>query len=538
MPALIGRVFQSRSAGTAGEAAAVISERYWRERYGGDPAALGERFQFARRYLDFTIVGVAAGGFDGVHIDTPADIWVIVEEAFPDEEDRLVRMMGRLAPGATLESASAEVSAVIQRPMTVVTGARGYSNLRTRLDRPLMLLAVLVGLVLLATCANLANLALSGIAARERELALRRAIGASRWRVARQVMVEHLVLSAAGALGGVVLAHWLSGALLAFLPPEQSRALVSLRFAPDGRVLAFAILLGVLTTLVCGLAPAWRATHQAVVPLLKGGGGTESRSRQWTSRGLVVVQAAICVLLLVVSGAFIRTIHHLRTQDTGYIERDVLVADVMPPFEYEETRRDALLGELRTRAAALPGVTVAAFGHTGQLSGRDFRYSVRPTGVPAGADDAQAMEQRVSPGFLLAMGTRIVSGRDISEDDHADALAVALVNGALVRQLAIGGNPIGQRFVKTGGDAHAYLAVEWMLIKESLALLVIGLIIGVPAAVAVARLVSAMLFGLAPGDPTTIAAAIVVLLMTTVLAAYLPARQAAGTNPVVALRED
>ena len=663
-----GRLFGPPRPGERREAVAVISDRYWTDRYGRDPAVLGTRFRFGqRRDFDFTIVGVAAPGFGGAHVDVPADIWLPAEVALPNDT---LRMMGRLAPGASLHSAEAEVNALIPRPMRLVSGAQGYSYLRAELAKPLVLLALLVGLVFLVTCANLANLTLAASIARGREIALRRAIGASRWRIVRQLTVESLVLAVAGAAAGWMLAGWISATLLAFLPPEQNRAALSYGFEPNLAVLAFATAVCLLTTLVCGLVPAVRATRVGPGPPLKLGGGAGQRHRSWPGRCLIAGQVAICALLLGVAGVFIQTVENLRSQRTGYVEDGLLVADVQPPFEYGEERRDQLLEELRQRAAGLPGVAVVAFGHSGQLSGDTFDYRIRTgrTDVDGSTGDLTATEERVAPGYLPAMGTRLISGRDISSEDRATAPPVAIVNQAFVRQFGITGDPVGQHFtvqrqrltetlrivgvaedakwvslreepravyyrpyaqlaghpqvrfaLRGSGDlrtlasaftqlAHSIdrgfvlrnvvpfrqivdrtIAVERliaqvstavagfgllvaliglygvvayaverrrreigvrlaigappgsvmrMMLGESWALAAVGLAFGVPAVVIVLRLVGSMLFGLTPADPVTIGSVIALVVVSTTVAAYIPARRAAHIDPIVALRDE
>lgn len=664
-----GRVFHEPPTGSSREAAAVISDAYWRAHFAGDPSALGARFRFPITGLDFTVVGIAPPQFRGAHFDMPADVWVSIATALPDVDDRRLRMMGRLRPGETIVRAEAEATAILGRPMRVVSGARGYSTLRNSLTRPLLLLELVVGLVLVITCANLANLVLARGAARDRELAVRRAVGASRGRIVRQLLTESVVLASAGGALGLAVAYWTSAALLGFLPSNQGQVLLNLQFQPDAGVLGFIALLAFLTSVVCGLVPALRATRTAPVSALRISAGSAERQRSRMSRSLVIGEVAMCALLLVVAGVFLRSLENLLGQDAGYDEQGVLVADVRKPIGHSEARADEMFQALRARLAALPNVQVAAFGHVGQLSGSTFPYPIQLPGHAVGSDERRAHEQRVSPGFLAAMGTRIVAGRDVADTDRLGAPPVALVNEAFVHQFGIEGDPIAQRFTKQGGSrkfetfeivgvvrnakwvtlreeprpiyyipyqqlpgsprvrfairsrgdlnalaasvrqiarsidrtlvlsnvvpfreivhrtlvierlvTHVSLAfallglliaciglygslayavvrrrreigvriavgasrrsVEWMMLRESLALLAIGVVIGLPAALFVTRLVSSMLFDLQPGDPVTIAATLATLTVATLAAAYLPARRAAAIDPIRALRED
>jgi predicted permease len=459
--AIQGRVFHAPAPGVSGEPVAVISEAYWQRHFGGQPSALGARVRLWRH--DFTIAGIAPRGFGGTETDTPIDIWVPFEQTVPVNSEersrgRWMRIMGRLASHETIARAAAESSVTVGRTVTLEPAATGYSNLRRRLARPLLLVELVVGLVLLITCANLANLMLAGTAARERELAVRRSLGASRARVVRQLLTESLVLAGAGGALAVVAARWMSAALLSFLPPQQAPALVHLGFQADWKVLGFASLLSSVTCLLFGLVPALRTTHAEGAPALRAGAGTGQRTRGWMSRGLVVGQVVMCTLLLMIAGVFLRSLQNLRGQDAGYQEDHLLVADVKGPEEYTEERRDQLIEDLRARASSLPGVQQVAFSHHGQLSGSAFEYRLGfPGRVKSQGDAPTAIEQRVSPGFLAAMGTRFVAGRDVTDADGPRATPVAIVNEAFAARFFSGTNPLGQRFSQEGGSRSGEL---------------------------------------------------------------------------------
>ena len=666
-----GRVFHHPEPGTPGEPIAVLSEEYWRRHYHADESVLGTRFRRGPR--EFTIAGIAPPGFRGTEIDVPVDIWIAIDQVVPaDSEDRVqgrwMRVMGRLAPGVSPAQAETESAAILGRSVQFHPGDIGYSTLRLRLYRPLLLVALVVALVLLIACANLANLMLASTISREREIAVRAAIGASRGRILRQLITESLLLSTAGAALGLGVAYWISGALLAFLPPEQALAVPNLRFALDGRSLGFAALLSVGTCLLFGVGPAFRITAKISAARLKAGAGSGQRSRSPLSRGLLVGQIVMCTALLVVAGVFLRTLQNLRGQDAGYHEDRLLVADVSFPREYPEVRRDQLIEELRTRAAGLPGVEITAFSHVGQLSGGAIEFKV---GFP-GRDKPEIsdiIEQRISPGFLSAMGTPLTAGRDFLLSDDERAPLVAIVNETFARRFLPGTDPIGARFFREGGSRSGELmeivgvvkdskwinlrddspamyyrpyrqmggtpavrlavrtsgdtepvaremfrlaqsidkgitlsnvvpfreivnrtlvierlvtrvatwfgalalliaavglygvlafsvarrrreigvriavgaqpgTIERLFLKESLTLVALGVAIGIPLAILVIRYVSSMLFGLSPHDPASIGIALAAVTLVTATAAYLPARSAARTDPLVALREE
>jgi predicted permease len=667
--AIEGRVFHEHRPGAAQEPIAVISYRYWQRRYAGSPSALGSLVRLNRR--DYTIGGVTPPAFSGLEVDVPVDLWIDVDDAVPpDSPDRThgawMRITGRLRPGVTPAQAAVESSATLGRPVEFRSGASGYSSLRRELSQPLLLAAIVVCLVLLIACANLANLMLASTSARARELAVRSAIGASRRRILRQLVTESLVLSVFGALAGIGLASWISAALLKLLPPLQAAAVTNLRFQLDWRVLGFAAALTAGICILFGLLPAIRATRMDATAGLRVGPGAGERHRDWLNRGLIVAQVVMCTSILVLAGAFLRTLHNLRDQDAGYRAAHLLVADVEPPRTYAEDRRDQMLETLRARVAALHGVEVAGFSHVGQLSGSSIDSSIR---FPGGLNIASVIEQRISPGFLQAMGNTLVAGRSFTAADDQRAPLVAIVNEAFARRFLPGGPVVGNRFLLTWGSqegrsvqivgivkdakwinlrdsppamsyrpyaqmggvpkvryairtsvdpreiarelrdaaraidsgmtvsnivpfteivdrtlvterlvaqvstafgaialiiaavglygvlAYAVVrrrreigiriaigarprSVEWMFLRESLGWLAIGIALGLPAALAVTRLASSMLYGLGPQDPATIAAALTVLTGATIAAAYLPARRASRVDPLVALREE
>ena len=455
VPAFRGRVFHQPAPGTPGEPIAVISEEYWRRQYGADVSVLGTTFR--QRDRDFTIAGIAPPAFRGVDVDVPVDIWLSIEQVVaPDSPDRTrgrwMRVMGRLEPGATAAHADADSTAILGRPVQLQSGANGYSTLRVRLFQPLVLVGVVVALVLLIACANLANLTLAATLSREREISLRAAIGASRGRIVRQLITESVFLSVVGAALGLGVAYAISGALLAFLPPQQAVALPNLRFTLDARMLGFVTLLSLTTCVLFAVVPALRATGTAAAGALKSGAGLGRGHRSAFSRGLLVGQVLMCTTLLVVASAFVRTVENLRSQEAGYREDQLLVADVGFPRDYSEARRDSLIEDLRTRVAALPGVEVAAFSHVGQLTGSGIEYRIGfPDRPGIDATDTSVFEQRISPGFLRAMATPLVRGREFASSDDEHAPLVVIVNEAFARRFLAGRDPIGVRFFREGG---------------------------------------------------------------------------------------
>jgi predicted permease len=470
VPATFGRVFREQPAGSPGEAIVVISDAYWRRQFGANPNALGTSLIVYRR--TFTIAGIAPPRFRGVDLERAVDIWVPFEQAIPPDSDdrgrgRWMRVMGRLAPDSARSQADAEGTAIVGRPVAFRPGATGYSPLRRALVRPLLLVELVVALVLFITCANLTNLTLSSNLARDRELSVRRALGASRSRLIAQLVTESLLLSLAGGACALLAASWISGALLSFLPPVYAPALATLRFDVDLRMIAFAALLSGLTCIAFALPPAIRATRAVGSPG-EGMRGSTARTQPWVSRGLVVVEVVMCTVLLMIGSVFLRSVQNLRGQDAGYTEDDLLVADVAVPFEYGEDRRDRLIDELRSRILALPGVEVAAYSHIGQLSGGAFEYRLGfPGQLFREAQTPVATEQRISPGFLAAMGTSIRQGRDFTAADTSTSTPVAIVNELFAARFFPGRSALGQRFSQQGGSRSGELMEIVGVVQDS-----------------------------------------------------------------------
>jgi len=452
-----GRVFHAGAATAGSEPIAVISDSYWRRVFGGDPSAIGAALRY--RTADTTIVGIAPPRFRGTELEASVDVWLLVEQVVPPASQdrargRWIRVFGRLAPGATVEQAAAEATAVMARPIILQTGGRPYSSLRAQLHQPLLLVGLVVVLVLAITCTNLANLTVAGNLARERELAVRRALGASRWRMVRQLLTETFVLVGAGTAGALLLARWITAALLSFVPPRYAPALLDLRFELDARVLALAVLTTLVTTTAIGLLPALASTRGGSSSGLRVGAGGAPRTRTWTSRALLIGEIAACAVLLMVAGVFVRTVQNLRAQDAGYYESQLLVADISFPRDYREQRRDVLIDELRHRVAALPGIERAGFSRVGQLSGSGFGSRIGVPGAAASAGDlSDVVEERISPGFLATMGTRLIEGRDFVDADSETARPVAIVNEAFAMRL-FGSTraALGRTFYQEGGS--------------------------------------------------------------------------------------
>lgn len=381
---------------------------------------------------------------------------------------------GRLKPGRSLEQANAEMQAIspglfeaalpanyppasvkdyLGSKLIAVPAGSGASQLREKYERSLWLLLAIAGLVLLIACANLANLLLARASAREREIAVRQALGASRGRLVRQLLVENLLLAAVGAALGAVLAQELSRLLVAFL--STSNDPVFLDLALDWRVLGFAAGLAVVTCLLFGLVPALRATRTGPGAVLKDGGHgmTAGRERFSLRRALVVAQVALSLVLVAGALLFSRSLGKLLTVDTGFRQEGVLTARVrfhqlnLPPERYS-TFKDELLDRVR----AIPGVEAAAITHEIPLSGFGGG-NIWMDGTDA-RQGVNTSVSRVGPDYFRTLEIPLLAGREFDARDSAGAPKVAIVNEAFARRFLNGTSPVGRRFrIEAAADA-------------------------------------------------------------------------------------
>jgi len=452
--------------------AAVISHAFWQREYGGAASAVGSRL-----LLDghpFEIVGVTGPSFFGVEVGRRFDVAVPLcaepilrgaDNRYEKPDHWWLAAIGRLKPGWTIDKASAQLASIspgllqetvsprynaedAKNYLAVVLRAfpasTGVSNLRRTYESPLTLLLAITGLVLLVACANLANLMLSRATAREREIAVRLAIGASRARLVRQLMAESLLLAAMGAILGVAIAHALSRALVSFLRVGSNRVFLELK--PDGRVLAFTALIAVVTCLLFGLAPALRAARAAPGTVMKaaGRGLTDNRSRLGFRRTLVVAQVALSLVLVVGALLFVRTLRNLNTLDAGFGQDGILVTQLdLRPMNVPRGRLLTLYREIEERVGQASGVASAASTYIVPVSGSGWNNRILIGGA---VQKDYPNFNRVSPGYFRTMGTPFVSGRDFDERDTAQSPTVAIVTERFVSRYLPGRDPLGATF--------------------------------------------------------------------------------------------
>jgi len=326
-------------------------------------------------------------------------------------------------------------------------GGTGVSGLRRRYEQPLWLLLATTGLVLLIACANLANLLLARASVREREIAVRQAIGASRWRVVRQLLAESSVIAAAGAVAGIALAGILSRALVAFLSTANNVLFVGL--ALNWRVLGFTVALGVITCVLFGLVPALRATHHSPASAIRSGGRSVSAGPERLSlrRVLVGTQVAFSLVLLVGALLFVRSLRNLTSTDPGFTAEGILSVNLdFARAQYPKERRPAVYRELQDKLSAVPGVVSAAQVWFTPVSGSGWNNSIGPDNAPAAASGKEANFNRVGPGYFHTMGTALLSGREFNERDTLSGAKVAIVNEVFARKYFGKPDVVGRTF--------------------------------------------------------------------------------------------
>ena len=693
--ALLGRTLTEGDDITpGGHPVVVASHAWWQRRLAGNASAIGSTITIDK--TPYTIIGVAPRDFFGTTVGDSPDIWVplSMEEQLPPGFKGLTERMfqslyliGRLKPGVGVEQAGAETNLLFKQLLHEYSGpqpsaerlqdiqqasieltpaGRGLSELRREFSLPLKILMVVVGVVLLIACANIANLLMARAAVRRQEFTVRVALGASPARIGRQMFTESLLLALIGGLAGILLGSWGSSAMVSMVSTGPQT--LPLNIEPDLRVLAFTLMISVVSAVVFGTAPAIRASRVELNASLKSNRATSSAiTRSLLGKTLLVSQVALSLLLLVGAGLFVRTLVNLQRVDTGFNQEQVLLFQIdTDSIGYkEDSSLVKLYREVEERVSSIPGVRAASFSMFA------FNQGAWTTPVSTRGDSSSSRtDQRirnncVGPDFFEAMGLPLLAGRGFGAQDTETSPKIAVISEAMARQLFPGSSPLGRRFGR-GGPEHSedieiigvvkdakygdlteeakpmayypysqsinYLGnfevsfsgepgtivaetrraikevnrdlpiveavrmsehvgrslvqqkliarlssffgllalllaciglfgimsysvakrtneigirmalgagrgdVLRLVLREGLAPVIIGVAIGLPAAIAGARLISTLLFGLAPTDPLTICVATLLLLVVAAFAGYLPARKAARVDPMTALR--
>jgi len=667
---------------------AVVGEGFWHERMGG--AAIGSGLTIHLNGEPVTVVGVVPARFAGLTMGRRSVIFaplamqpVVVPRAqrtsaslLDNPQSWWVSALVRLRPDVTEAQAQAELDAVLRQAAAPVLkktpsassfrlqlepGERGMDALAGEYARASYVLMGLSGLVLLLACVNLANLLLARAAARQREIATRLALGAGRLRIARQSLMESLLLASIGGAAGAALGFAGRNVI-----PRMLSEPMEVEF--DWRAVGFAVGLSLLTGMLFGLLPAWRAMHVDGQAALKDGSrASMGRSHKWMSHGLVVAQVALSLLLLVGAGLFVRTLRNLGSQALGFRADHLLLFRLDPPrSRYDDAQAKRLYARLEESLTSLPGVQSMTLSNIALIGDGHSGSSFHVVGRPPDPERARVQENGVGTDFLETMGIRLLQGRGFGPQDTGTSQRVAVINQALAKKFFPKGDALGSVFegdaedeagpmtivgivadtryddmrsetpptfyepyrqqIGTGrmvvtlrtqadpvsvlsgvraavaaadrdlplidvrtmeeqirgtmGEARIFArlttgfgalalvlaavgvygilsyavalrtseigirmalgaqagAVRWMVVRESLSLLAIGVAAGVPVALLLTRLVRSELFGLTAADPVSFFGAIVVVGVMTVIAAWIPARRAAKVDPMVALR--
>jgi predicted permease len=494
--AAVGRVFNaSDDLIQGGHPLAVLSYGYWRARFGADKAIVGKQILVNGRSL--TIIGVSQPGFDGVEPGRAPQIRIPVTmiDSLPrtdfarlnEDRFRWAEVFGRMKPGVTVQQAQASLQPlfhqILNREVTekafskaapivkqeflkmwmeVLPGSRGRSNMRRAYAKPLFALMAIVGLVLLIACSNLANLLIARASARQREMAIRLALGAARGRLVRQLLMDSFVLAAAGGGLGVGLAVLIDQALIDFLPSGHTP--LSLSSTPDWTVLAFTFAISVVAASLFGLVPALQSTRPKLADTLKDqAGGVIRGGAAGLRKGLVVAQVSLSLLLLVGAGLFLQSLRNLKTLNPGFDVRNLAAFDVNPTMtgsRYDVPWTRDYYRRLSEKLSTLPGAVSHALAVVPVLEDNEWDNWVTIEGYSAKPDERPDPHmQYCSPNLFRTLRIPVLLGRDFTERDIAGAPKVGIVNQKFVKRYFGDANPLG-RHIGMGIDPGTKTDIE------------------------------------------------------------------------------
>jgi predicted permease len=495
-PAL-GRLFTAEDDRTPGGAPyAVLSYRYWLSRYAQNPGVIGKKLIVNGHPL--TIIGVSQAGFDGTDPGKSPQIRVPVmmkaemdtlgasfDYNFKSRRGRWVNVFGRMKPGVTEQQAKAALQPFFhqmlemevrekdfaraapetrQRFLTMwidlLPASKGDSELRRQFSSALLVLTAIAGLVLLIACANVANLLIARATARQKEIAVRLALGASRSRIISQLLIESLVLAITGGIAGLALAVWMDRALLGFLPTGDTPLTIS--STPDWRIMSFNLGISLLTGIIFGLVPALQSTRPQLAGTLKDqvgsiAGGTSVGLR----KALVAAQVTLSLLLLIGAGLFIRSLKNLKDLDPGFHTNNLVEFSIDPTRNgYKPERTLDFYRQLRENLDAIPGVEASGFVVIPVLSGDEWDNSIAIEGFShSPTDTPDPHMQFISPDYFRTMNIPILTGRDFRMSDGRDAPKVCIVNEKFAKRYFKDGNALG-RHIGMGGNPGTKLDIE------------------------------------------------------------------------------
>jgi putative ABC transport system permease protein len=485
VPPAIGRVFSlddDRVPG--GHPVVVLSHSYWTRHFAGDPNVLNKSLLINN--VEMTVVGVGGARFFGVQVGQSPDVFVplmmtpqmmLGQDSLDQWNDYWLKVLARRKPGVSEQQVAAGLNAAyhplleeqlpkitgwreqkrqafLNKKIVLSAGARGRTVVQRDAGGQLITLFAMVALVLLIACTNVANLLLARGAARQREFAIRGALGASRGRMIRQLLVESLLCAFGGGALGVLLGAWLIGVLTPIVVANQG--IQGLTPKLDPTVLAFAMGATLLSGILFGVVPAWRVTRSTVSEMIKDQGSTSSASVSHVRfrKALVAAQVAFTMLLLAAAALFVRTLWNLRGLDLGLRTENVIAFSIAPALNgYDTPRSIALIDQLRDHIAALPGVRSVGTAEIGALTGDDEGSNITPEGGLQLPEDLQDVNYvSVSSGYFSTLGVPLLSGREFSGADSATSPKVAVASESMVKRFFPGRNPVGMHFAFGGGN--------------------------------------------------------------------------------------
>ena len=470
--ALLGRTFLPEEDSTpGGHPVVVLSHRFWQRQFHGDLAIVNRTLMFNGRA--FTVIGVAAPGFLGTEAYLSIDAWVpmTMQPTVMPGSNRLIardhrwlESMVKLKPGARIVRAQADLDVVAGALAAAYSEDAGHGVALYELWRAptrgggavagaMGLQMAVASVVLLIACANVANLLLVRAAGRQRETAVRLALGATRGRLARQLLTESALLAGAGGLAGTLIAYWTADLLTGFVPPTSIP--IDLSPSPGGSVLVCACVLTALTVMASGLVPALRGSASSVLSALKESASpvTASPRRALLRQALVAVQVALSFMLLVCAGLFLHTLRNAQQVDPGFAVRHGVLASIdLLPLGYDDTRGREFFRRVLSRVRALPAVDAVSLAQRAPFGfGGMGEFSVAVDGYTPAPNEAMVVSyNRVGSDYLTTLGIPVVSGREFTDRDDGGTEDVTIINETLARLYFLGRDPVGGR-VRSGG---------------------------------------------------------------------------------------
>jgi len=469
---IVGRTFQDGEDKPGGPKVTVLTYGLWQRKFGGDPNAVGK--QLTINGESYTVIGVLPQTFQFAL--RPADLWLPYQPT-PNQLSRRfmhgTNLIGRLKPGVSANQAQSELSVIASRieqqfkdshAGTVATLVPLQEEVVGNVRPILFVLLAAVGFVLLIACANVASLLLTRSLARQKEVAVRSALGASRWRVIRQLLTESLLLSIVGGAAGLLIAYWGTPALVAVLPQSQLNAMPFLKSVQiDRSILLFSFGLSLLTGLIFGLAPALHSSSLDLNEVLKEGGRNTSAGVGYRLRSAMVIsEIALAVVLLIGAGLMMKSLFRLLQTNVGFKTENLLTMTiVLPATKYtEDSQCIAFNDQLKERVQSLPGVANTGTVNILPLNGGNTtRFIVEGDPVPPPGQEVEANIRTVNDTYFQTLGVPLLAGRMFDESDKTDGQAVVIIGKSVADKVFPGRDPVGRKIKYTALDSEALLIV-------------------------------------------------------------------------------